>query len=133
MDKKYIVAIDGGTQSTKVSIFDTHGTEICSQGVKLRPMHLYGDTRAEHPDDDLWDSLKEACQGVFRKFDGDLADIIGVGLGSIRCCRDSSLPGSFTKATNSSPPMRNKRSAGPRDCVRRLPAACSSRSPISCP
>lgn len=87
MDKKYIVAIDGGTQSTKVSIFDTHGTEICSQGVKLRPMHLYGDTRAEHPDDDLWDSLKEACQGVFRKFDGDLADIIGVGLGSIRCCR----------------------------------------------
>jgi len=87
MSKKYIVAIDGGTQSTKVSIFDTHGTEICSQGVKLRPMHLYGDTRAEHPDDDLWDSLKEACQGVFRKFDGDLADIIGVGLGSIRCCR----------------------------------------------
>jgi sugar (pentulose or hexulose) kinase len=87
MEKKYIVAIDGGTQSTKVSIFDTQGTEICSQGVKLRPMHLYGDTRAEHPDDDLWDSLKEACQGVFRKFDGDLADIIGVGLGSIRCCR----------------------------------------------
>jgi sugar (pentulose or hexulose) kinase len=87
MEKKYIVALDGGTQSTKVSIFDTRGTEICSQGVKLRPMHLYGDTRAEHPDDDLWDSLKEACQGVFRKFDGDLADIIGVGLGSIRCCR----------------------------------------------
>ncbi|NCA99719.1 MAG: sugar kinase [Clostridia bacterium] len=87
MSKKYIVAIDGGTQSTKVSIFDTQGAEICSQGVKLRPMHLYGDTRAEHPDDDLWDSLKEACQGMFRKFDGDLADIIGVGLGSIRCCR----------------------------------------------
>jgi len=87
MDKQYIVAIDGGTQSTKVSIFDTRGAEICSQSVKLRPMHLYGDTRAEHPDDDLWDSLKEACQGAFRKFDGDREAIIGVGLGSIRCCR----------------------------------------------
>ena len=87
MDKTYIVAIDGGTQSTKVSIFDTQGHEICSQGVKLRPMHLYGDSRAEHPDDDLWDSLKEACQSVFRKFEGDRERIIGVGLGSIRCCR----------------------------------------------
>ena len=87
MNKKYIVAIDGGTQSTKVSIFDTVGTEICSYSVKLRPMHLYGAGRAEHPDDDLWDSLIEACQGVFEKFDGDKKDILGVGLGSIRCCR----------------------------------------------
>lgn len=87
MDKKYIIAIDGGTQSTKVSIFDTLGTEICSHSVKLRPMHLYGDSRAEHPDDDLWDSLIEACHGMFKKFDGNRKDIIGVGLGSIRCCR----------------------------------------------
>jgi sugar (pentulose or hexulose) kinase len=87
MDSKYIVAIDGGTQSTKVSIFDTVGTEICSHSVKLRPMHLYGENRAEHPDDDLWDSLIEACQGVFKKFEGDPTAIIGVGLGSIRCCR----------------------------------------------
>ena len=87
MDKKYIVAIDGGTQSTKVTLFDTVGTEICSHSVKLRPMHLYGESRAEHPDDDLWDSLIEACQGMFQKFDGDRRAILGVGLGSIRCCR----------------------------------------------
>jgi len=87
MDRKYIVAIDGGTQSTKVSLFDTVGTEICSHSVKLRPMNLYGDSRAEHPDDDLWDSLKEACHGMFKKFEGNRKDIIGVGLGSIRCCR----------------------------------------------
>lgn len=87
MERKYIVAIDGGTQSTKVAIFDTIGTEICSHTVKLRPMHLYGDSRAEHPDDDLWDSLKEACQKALEKFEEDKKDIIGVGLGSIRCCR----------------------------------------------
>ena len=87
MSREYIVAIDGGTQSTKVTIFDTEGTEICSHSVKLRPMNLYGDSRAEHPDDDLWDSLIEACKGMFSKFDGNKEDIIGVGLGSIRCCR----------------------------------------------
>jgi len=87
MEEKYIIAIDGGTQSTKVSVFDTKGNEVCSHTVQLRPIELYGDDRAEHPDDDLWESLKEACRGMFSKFDGDKSDIIGVGLGSIRCCR----------------------------------------------
>ena len=86
-DKQYILAIDGGTQSTKVALFDVSGVEICSHTVKLREMVLYGDSRAEHPDDDLWDSLKAACQAVFDRFDGDRSAIIGVGLGSIRCCR----------------------------------------------
>lgn len=87
MDRKYIIAVDGGTQSTKVAVFDTFGNEMCSHTVKLRPMHLYGDSRAEHPDDDLWDSLKEACNQALSKFEGDKGAIIGVGLGSIRCCR----------------------------------------------
>ncbi|MDA3809959.1 MAG: FGGY-family carbohydrate kinase [Spirochaetaceae bacterium] len=84
---QYIVAIDGGTQSTKLAIFDTAGHEICSETVKLQEIRFYEDSRAEHPDDDLWDSLKEACRGLFRKFKGDKNAIIGVGLGSIRCCR----------------------------------------------
>lgn len=87
MENKFIIAIDGGTQSTKVALFDTVGTEICSHTVKLKPMNLYGDSRAEHPGDDLWDSLKEACQQALKRFTGDRKDIIGVGLGSIRCCR----------------------------------------------
>ncbi|PLW78302.1 FGGY-family carbohydrate kinase [Cohaesibacter celericrescens] len=84
---RYILAIDGGTQSTKVALFDLVGNEICAHTVKLKPIYLYGDDRAEHPDDDLWDSLKLACQTMFDKFDGDKSDIVGVGLGSIRCCR----------------------------------------------
>ncbi|MCF7914670.1 MAG: sugar kinase, partial [Spirochaetaceae bacterium] len=85
--EQYIMAIDGGSQSTKVAIFDTSGTEISSQTVKLKPLHMYGENRAEHPDDDLWDSLKQACKYLFEKFTGDRNAIIGVGLGSIRCCR----------------------------------------------
>lgn len=85
--EKYIIAIDGGTQSTKLAIFDTAGREICGETVPLRPIRFYDDARAEHPDDDLWDSLKSACHGMFEKFKGDRNHIIGVGLGSIRCCR----------------------------------------------
>ncbi|MBU3182147.1 FGGY-family carbohydrate kinase [Clostridium psychrophilum] len=87
MTNQYIIAIDGGTQSTKVAIFDTVGTEVCSYTLQLRPIELGENGRAEHPDDDLWDSLKLACEEIFKKFHGDKKDIIGVGLGSIRCCR----------------------------------------------
>ncbi len=87
MKKQYIVAIDGGTQSTKVTMFDTVGKEICSNTVPLKEIHLYGDSRAEHPDDDLWDSLQQACNGMLNSFQGNTEDIIGIGLGSIRCCR----------------------------------------------
>ena len=85
--KTCILAIDGGTQSTKVALFDVEGRELCTAVVPLRPIELYGDDRAEHPDDDLWDSLKTACHRLFAAFTGDRGDIIGVGLGSIRCCR----------------------------------------------
>jgi len=85
--ENYIIAIDGGTQSTKLAIFDTRGCEICSETVLLQPIHFYDTTRAEHPDDDLWESLKSACRGLFQKFKADKTRIIGVGLGSIRCCR----------------------------------------------
>lgn len=84
---KYIIAIDGGTQSTKVVIFNLAGQIICNYSVKLKPLNLFQDGRAEHPKDDLWQSLIEACQGLMSKFNGNLRDIIGIGLGSIRCCR----------------------------------------------
>jgi sugar (pentulose or hexulose) kinase len=87
MQDKFILAIDGGTQSTKVALFDLYGREICAQSVKLRPMILDSTGRAEHPDDDLWDSLVAACGKMFEAFTGDRNAIIGVGLGSIRCCR----------------------------------------------
>ncbi len=87
MDNKYILAIDGGTQSSKVAIFDLLGNEMCSYTVPLKEIVLYEDGRAEHPDDDLWTSLQQACKKTLSIFTGNKEDIIGVGLGSIRCCR----------------------------------------------
>lgn len=84
---KYIIAIDGGSQSTKVSIFDLNGSVICEDSEKLRPMHLENGGVVEHPDDDLWTSLGAAGKRCMAKFPGDVKDIAGIGLCTIRFCR----------------------------------------------
>lgn len=87
MEKKYIIAIDGGTQSTKVLIFDTEGNVICEGVQALKPFYLAEPNIVLHPDDDLWDSLIVACRKALKNFPGKMSDIIGVGLCTIRCCR----------------------------------------------
>lgn len=84
---KYLVGIDGGTQSTKVSIFDLEGNILYEEKTQLSRLYSPDADTAEHPGDDLWDSLKSTCKRLMSKFDGDKKDIIGIGLGSIRCCR----------------------------------------------
>jgi len=84
---KYILGIDQGTQSTKVTIFDTKGHKVVSDTEQLREIELGDNGEAIHPDDDLWTSLQRTCKSVFEKFEGSKDDIIGVGLLSIRCCR----------------------------------------------
>lgn len=87
MSKKYIIGIDGGSQSTKVVMYDLEGSVVCEGKGLLQPMHTpYADT-AEHPDDDLWASLCFAGHDLMSQFAGNKEDIVGIGLGSIRCCR----------------------------------------------
>lgn len=81
---KYILAIDGGSQSTKLVLFDFEGRIVCQVAEPLKPMSLPKLGYVEHPDDDLWDSLVAASRKLWGKFDGDRADIIGAGLCSIR-------------------------------------------------
>ena len=87
MGEKYLIGIDGGSQSSKVVIFDLAGTVICEGRQELRPMHLAEPGIAEHPDDDLWDSIVVACRQAMDGFPGDPRDILGIGVCSIRCCR----------------------------------------------
>ncbi|MEM7360401.1 MAG: FGGY family carbohydrate kinase [Pseudomonadota bacterium] len=84
---KYLVGIDGGTQSTKVVIFDLLGNIVCQARQALQPMHMPKPGVAEHPNDDLWQSLRVACARVMQEFPHDPKDILGVGLCTIRCCR----------------------------------------------
>lgn len=84
---KYVIGLDGGTQSTKVAIYDLQGRIICEEKASLSPLYCPDADTAEHPGDDLWDSLKATGKRLMEKFPGDPSDIIAIGLGSIRCCR----------------------------------------------
>lgn len=84
---KYVIGIDGGTQSTKVSIYDLQGHMICEEKASLSPLYSPDADTAEHPGDDLWDSLRKTAKRLMEKFPGDPSEIIAIGLGSIRCCR----------------------------------------------
>lgn len=81
------MAIDNGSQSTKVGIYDTAGNEICYGTKKLKETISPSAGYVIHPDDDLWDSVKGAIKNCLDKFEYDKKDIIGIGLCSIRCCR----------------------------------------------
>ena len=75
---KYVIGIDGGTQSTKVGIYDLKGNLVCEEKVSLRPLYVPDADTAEHPDDDLWDSLITASRRLMQKFEGGKENIIAV-------------------------------------------------------
>lgn len=87
MGEKYFIGVDSGSQSTKVFIFNQKGEVICSASEGLKPMMARKVGYVEHPDDDLWDSLKVVLKKVMKQFKGNVKDIMGLGLCSIRCCR----------------------------------------------
>ena len=83
----YLLAIDNGSQSTKVTIFDSRGRALVSARRGLRPYDTSVPGHAVHPDDDIWDSIAGACRDVMARFAGDPAGIAAVGLCTIRFCR----------------------------------------------
>lgn len=84
---RLLVGIDNGSQSSKVTIFDEHGTAVASGRSPLRPYSTPVPGVVEHPDDDLWSSIQAASRQAMAAFDGDVVDIVGVGLCTIRFCR----------------------------------------------
>lgn len=84
---RYLVGIDNGSQSTKVTIFDERGGVVAEGRVPLRPNHTPAPGVVEHPDDDLWDSVAAACRIAMAAFPADPSEIVGVGLCTIRFCR----------------------------------------------
>ena len=87
MPGPYLIGVDGGTQSSKVVVYDAEGTVVSEGRQPLRPMSRPRHGVAFHPDDDLWDSIAAASREALAGFDGDPAEIAGVGLCTIRCCK----------------------------------------------
>ena len=84
---RYVLAIDNGSQSTKVSIVDGSGTVHAQAQRALRPSVHPAPGQVVHPDDDVWDSITVACREALSRFPGQLRDIVAVGLCTIRFCR----------------------------------------------
>ena len=83
----YLLAIDNGSQSTKVTIFNSRGHPVASGRRRLKPYDTSVPGHAVHPGDDIWDSIRDACRAAMAQFAGDPADIAAVGLCTIRFCR----------------------------------------------
>jgi xylulokinase len=83
----YLLAIDNGSQSTKVTIFDPRGRAAASARRQLKPYDTSVPGHAIHPGDDIWDSIRETCREAMDRFSGRPADIVAVGLCTIRFCR----------------------------------------------
>lgn len=83
----YLVAVDNGSQSTKVLIVDERGEAHASARVGLRPYSSPEPRQSVHPDDDVWESIAQACRTAMSRFRGDPGEIAGVGLCTIRFCR----------------------------------------------
>ncbi|WP_432476944.1 FGGY-family carbohydrate kinase [Nocardioides sp. GXQ0305] len=82
-----VLAIDSGSQSTKVSVVDEVGRVHATARVPLRPYELGPGGRAVHPDDDLWDALTVATREALASYDGAAGEVVAVGLCGIRFCR----------------------------------------------
>jgi sugar (pentulose or hexulose) kinase len=87
MPGPYLIGVDGGTQSSKVAVYDAAGTVVAEGRRPLRPMSRPRRGVAVHPDDDLWDSVAAASRQAMGSFEGDPGEIAGVGLCTIRCCK----------------------------------------------
>jgi sugar (pentulose or hexulose) kinase len=81
------LAIDNGSQSTKALIVDELGEVHASARVGLLPYETGRPGRAVHPGDDVWRSIVSACRRVLERFTGDIGQLAGVGLCTIRYCR----------------------------------------------
>jgi len=85
--QRFLLAIDNGSQSTKVTIFDPHGVVHASAQRPLSPYDTSIPGHVVHRDDDLWDSIRATCQDAIQRFAGDRSQIVAVGLCTIRFCR----------------------------------------------
>jgi sugar (pentulose or hexulose) kinase len=86
MGEKYVVAIDSGTQSTRVIIYDSKGSRLAMGSANHPKMLNPHQGWVEHGVNDFWDALRAASAEMFSVFKGNPADIAAIGLSSQRAC-----------------------------------------------
>ena len=67
MDKDLLLAIDNGTQSLKALIFDLEGQLVAKEVVAFTPYFSGHPAWAEQDPNVFWNSLCQACQGLWQQ------------------------------------------------------------------
>ncbi|MFO7568592.1 MAG: FGGY-family carbohydrate kinase [Smithellaceae bacterium] len=83
-DKKYIIAIDSGTQSIRAVLFDLQGNEIALARADYEPYFSDAPGWAEQNTQDYWEKLCFVCQTLMGRIAIDPGQIGGIGLTSQR-------------------------------------------------
>ncbi len=79
MDKKYILALDQGTSSSRAIIFD-HDGHICAMAQKEFPQHFPGAGLVEHDPKDIWSSEAAVVAEAITTLGINGLDIAGIGI-----------------------------------------------------
>ncbi len=87
MTTPLLLAIDNGSQSTKVLAVEPDGHVVASARRPLRPYDLSVPGHVVHPGDDVWESIAAACRDIVGQLGSDASRIAAVGLCTIRFCR----------------------------------------------
>ena len=64
-DKKYILAVDHGTQGPKVAIVSVSG-EVIDWAFRETPINAFSGGIVEQNPDDWWDAIKNADEFIFK-------------------------------------------------------------------
>jgi glycerol kinase len=81
MGRPYLLAIDQGTTSTRVILFDDAGQPLASHAIEIG--QIYPDNGwVEHDPEEIWQSVLACCRDVLRGMEP--ADVLGIGIANQR-------------------------------------------------
>jgi len=83
-DKKYILALDNGTQSVRALLFDLDGKLIAKSQIAIEPYLSPQPGWAEQDAGYYWSALCEACQKLWEKLSIQKSSIMAVSLSCLR-------------------------------------------------
>lgn len=81
--KRYLLAIDQGTTSTRAIVFDGRGSKMAQAQVELA-QHFPADGWVEHDAMDIWWATETVCRDVLRRVGLHARDIAAIGIANQR-------------------------------------------------
>jgi glycerol kinase len=81
--KKYLLAIDQGTTSTRAILF-SRDSQIIATSQKEFPQHYPADGWVEHESEDIWQTTLSTCRNVLKQANINASDIAGIGISNQR-------------------------------------------------